>query len=102
MHINEVLTAIRNGTLDANLDLIRNATVERPKARAPKAYEFRPGQRVFFNNNTRPHYLRGAEAVVVKVNQVKIVVDLVVPMGKFNKNVTVPTSLIAIPKAPVA
>lgn len=95
MQINELLTAIRNGNYDQNLDGIRHAIIDRQKAKAPKAYEFHPGQRVFFNSKVRPQYLQGVAATVVKINQVKIVVDLERPAGRYYKGVTVPTTLIA-------
>lgn len=91
MQINELLTAIRNGNYDQNLDGIRHAIIDRQKAKAPRAYEFRPGQHVFFK------YLQGVGATVVKINHTKIVVDLDQPAGRFYKGVTVPTTLIAVP-----
>lgn len=97
MQINELLTAIRNGNYDQNLDGIRHAIIDRQKAKAPRAYEFRPGQRVFFNSKVRPQYLQGVGATVVKINHTKIVVDLDQPAGRFYKGVTVPTTLIAVP-----
>lgn len=97
MQINELLTAIHLGTYDANLDTLRYAIIDRQKAKAPKAYEFRSGQRVFFNSKVRPQYLQGVGATVTKINHTKIVVDLDKPLGRFFKGVTVPTSLIATP-----
>lgn len=52
------------------------------------------GDHIWFNESTRPTYIIGCEAVVVKVNPKKIVVDLVKPTARFHRNVTVSLSLI--------
>jgi hypothetical protein len=97
--LGEVKTAIIVGDLDANLDALKQAikTREGMKAIQLKS-ELSIGDTVYFTNKVRPAYMAGAAATVKEINRVRIVVDLVKPAGRFNKNVTVPVELVTTVK----
>jgi translation elongation factor EF-Tu-like GTPase len=89
-----VIYDITIGTHDEYLDDILWAVKQRKSAIAPKAWDFKPGDRVRYTDATRPLYLIGATGVVRQINRTKVVVDLDQPAGRFHKRVTTPTSLI--------
>lgn len=93
----EMKQALLSGSLDAHLDEMSRIIQIRRDVTAPQVWDFIEGQTVRFNNRVNPKYLRGAEAVVKKINRTRIVVDLVKPQGRFNKNITVPLTLIEYP-----
>ncbi|MHB8692168.1 MAG: hypothetical protein ACYDHH_13065 [Solirubrobacteraceae bacterium] len=83
-----LLDQIASGELDAHLAAIADAvdarhalleTVSSAKALAM----LNVGDRVRFNHHTRPQYLRGAEAIVVELDQRTATVRLQNPVGRF-------------------
>lgn len=95
MTVNDIKTAIINGQLDAALDLLKQTikTREGMKALQLKS-ELGIGDTVYFTSKVRPAYLAGVPAKVKDINRVRIVVDLLNPVGRFNKNITVPVELV--------
>lgn len=83
-----LLDAIADGELDAHLTAIADAvharldlleTVNSAKALAMLTV----GDRVRFNNTTRPQYLRGVEGVVIELDQHTATVCVHQPIGRF-------------------
>jgi uncharacterized protein YkvS len=72
------------------IELVR----QRRAAKSPQIWEFQVGERVRFNDGTRPKYLQGVEGTVKKINRTKIVVDLDERKERFFKNITVPLTLV--------
>ncbi|MFI5405117.1 MAG: hypothetical protein ACHQ1D_01250 [Nitrososphaerales archaeon] len=73
-----VIEDIVKGKFDNNLDAISRAIKDRRTAlNGIKLYSFRAGDTVKFNSQTRPKYLQGLTAEVVRVNQKRIVVKFV-------------------------
>ena len=73
----EIVKEIVAGRFDDDLDVISKAVKDRRAAlNSVKMYSFRAGDVVKFNSLTRPKYLAGTEATVVKVNQKRIVVKI--------------------------
>lgn len=95
-YYNKVILPIMQGEYDDYLDNFVQACQNRKKDMAPKIYEFNIGDVVRFNTSTRPKYLQGKTAKVVKVNRSKIVVkiDGMDPYAKYSGDVTVPLALI--------
>lgn len=93
---NAFLLPLYRGEYDEYLDNIIAAVHNRKKDMAPKIWEFGIGDIVRLNNQTRPKYLQGKTAKVVKVNRSKIVIkiDDMEPFAKYAGNVTVPLSLV--------
>lgn len=91
-----MINDIKTGKYDDQLDMIVQAVKARKDALLPQIWEFSIGDAVRFNNSTRPKYLQGKTAKVVKVNRSKIVVkiDDMEPFAKYAGNVTVPLSLV--------
>lgn len=93
--ISDVLTNIVLGKFDGDLDRIITAANSRRKTVGEaKIYSFSVGDRVKYNQLTKPKYLVGAIGTIKQINRTKVVVDLDSPAGKFSKNVITPTSLI--------
>lgn len=82
------------GEFDEYLDGMEQTIREYKKSKAPKIWEFQIGERVRFNDGTRPKYLQGVEGTVKKINRTKIVVDLDERKERFFKNITVPLTLV--------
>lgn len=83
-----LLDAIADGELDAHLTAIADAvharqelleTVNSAKALAMLCV----GDRVRFNDHTRPQYLRGVEGVVIELDQHTATVCMHQPIGRF-------------------
>lgn len=55
---------------------------------------FQIGQRVRYNAATRPTYLIGQVGTIVKINPVRVVVDLDTPVGRFHRHIKTPESLL--------
>lgn len=90
---------IYRGELDEHLDRLATSIRNRREALANgKRGKMEIGSIVYLNNTTRPAYLQGAAVEVVKFNTKKIVVNMVNPIGKWDKNVRVPLSLISLEK----
>lgn len=87
---------IKQGKYDNDLDMIAKAVQARKQALLPQIWEFSVGDLVRLNGNTRPKYLQGKQAKVVKVNRTKIVVDIdgMEYPSKYSGNVTVPLELV--------
>jgi len=86
---------MNNGDWDEDLSRIESAiSARRSLLSAIKLDDFRVGDVVSFNSSTNPKYLIGKRAVVVKINQKRVVVDLVYPRGRFSKNITCPTDIL--------
>ena len=67
--------AIADGDADTFLDAISRAVKSRrAELNGNKLYTLNPGDIVKFNSLTRPKYLRGIEAEVVRVNRKRVVV----------------------------
>lgn len=87
---------IKQGKYDNVLDMIDKAVQARKQALLPQIWEFSIGDLVKLNDNTRPKYLQGKQARVVKVNRTKIVVDIdgIEYPSKYSGEVTVPLALV--------
>ena len=71
----EFIIGIINGAADENLDTINSAIKSRQKIlNSRKMFLFNPGDIVMFNRNTRPKYLQGQKAKVVKINRTTVTV----------------------------
>lgn len=90
-------TALATGEFDEHLDDIAAVIKRRRDANAPQIWDFIEGQTVKVNNKANPHYMRGALAVVKKVNRTRLVIDLNEPRGRFHKNITIPLTLVEQP-----
>lgn len=87
---------IKQGKYDKQLDMIVQAAKARKEALQPQIWEFSIGDIVRLNEQTRPKYLQGKTAKVVKVNRSKIVIDIdgqEFP-DKYSGHVTVPLALV--------
>jgi hypothetical protein len=87
---------IKQGKYDNDLDTIAKAVQARKQALLPQIWEFSVGDLVRLNEQTRPKYLQGKTAKVVKVNRSKIVIDIdgqEFP-DKYSGHVTVPLALV--------
>lgn len=87
---------IKQGKYDNDLDTIAKAVQARKQALLPQIWEFSVGDLVRLNEQTRPKYLQGKTAKVVKVNRSKIVIDIdgqEFP-DKYSGHVTVPLELV--------
>lgn len=93
MEIRDFQIALMIGKFDEHLDYIISATRERKTDLAPKAYDFKIGDRVRMNN-ANPKYLNGALATIKKINRTKVVIDLDERHGKFYTNITAPTTML--------
>lgn len=87
---------IRGGAHDDELDAIIRAAQDRKKALAPTVYDFRVGDKVRFNDTTRPQYMRGMLATVVARRQTKLTVRIDRDHGKFRagRDIVAPTSIL--------
>ena len=90
----DFVTPLFMGEFDEYLDGMIHTINEYKKSKAPKIWEFQIGERVRFNDGTRPKYLQGVEGTVKKINRTKIVVDLDERKERFFKNITVPLTLV--------
>lgn len=92
-----LINEIAKGTYDADLDTLTEYIRFRQKHLAPKAYEFRVGQRVWFNDKVRPTYLIGVPATITKINQKKVKVRLDDRTGRFGTgDISCPTNLLTM------
>lgn len=86
---------ILNGEADSEFAAIRAAMKQRSKALAAvRVASYSPGDKVRFSSEVRPKYLAGQEAVVKRVLQSNVVVDLVQPAGRFSTDIRVPATLL--------
>ena len=91
-----MINDIKQGKYDEQLDMIVQAVKARKEALQPQIWEFEVGDLVVLNENTRPKYLQGKTAKVVKINRSKIVVNIdgMEYPDKYSGNVTVPLALV--------
>lgn len=80
---------IRGGAHDDELDAILQAAQDRKKALAPKAWDFRSGDRVRFGKTTRPQYLRGVEGTIIGIRQTKVELRIDIDHGRFRAGSTI-------------
>lgn len=98
MEIKDIIKFILNDATASDIDSIRRTLVARKDQDAVALRcELQVGQTVWLKAG-KPAYLNGAEAVVVKINRERVVIDLVKPAGKFFKGVTTPVSLLSTVK----
>lgn len=93
----EVIDAIQRGRVDDDIRQILQTINDRIKIVARiKMASLVPGDRVRFTDATRPVYLRGAEAVVEKVNQSSVTVRMAEDRRKYavGSKVRVPNTLL--------
>lgn len=90
----ETAKSIMLGEYDEYLDQIENAVKLRRKDKAPRIWEFSVGDKVRYNSETNPKYLRGATGTIVRVNRTKVVIHLDQPVGRFQGNINTPTALL--------
>lgn len=88
-----MITNIKSGEYDDQLDMILAAVKARKNALKPQIWEFQVGDKVKIIN-ANPKYLNGSTAIITKVNRTKIVIDLDTPNGKFSSNITTPISMV--------
>lgn len=81
----DVISAVERGDLDAKLDMLESAVVER-KSKIRSAVtlsDFIVGNRVKINERCGTRYLRGETGVVVGIRRTKLVVNFDNPTGRF-------------------
>ena len=88
-----MISNIKSGEYDGQLDMILAAVKARKDALKPQIWEFRIGDRVKMIN-ANPTYLNGAMATVKKVNRTKVVIDLDTPTGRFSRNIVTPLGML--------
>lgn len=91
----ELILSIVRGERDSEIEEIMRACKDRrDQLNSIKIYEFQEGDKVRYNGQTNPKYLRGVVGTIRKVNRTKVVVDLDKPVGRFSRGITTPTSMI--------
>lgn len=98
----EIISAVEQGDLDAKLDLLESAVLERKsKIRsATTITDFSIGNRVKVNERCGTRYLRGEEGVVVGIRRTKLVIQFDNPSGRFarkNSDGTIYSSDVVVP-----
>jgi hypothetical protein len=81
----DVISAVERGDLDAKLDMLESAVLER-KSKIRSAVtisDFIVGNRVKINERCGTRYLRGETGVVVGIRRTKLVVHFDNPTGRF-------------------
>ena len=87
MNINEIITAINSGEVDADLDTILDTARSRQsRAATAKAQELVRGDTIRVTGNIRPKYLVGAEATVTEVAGANISATMNTSVGKYYRN----------------
>lgn len=97
--IKDLVKFIQMGKWDDELDTIILTARERSKGlkkvRATQKFvNLNRGDKVVFNDETRPLYLQGTIGTIKSKKQSKVIVDLDVPAGRFHKNISVPVNLL--------
>lgn len=87
---------ILGGAHDDELDTILRAVQLRRKALAPTVYDFQVGDKVRFNNTTKPQYMQGMLATVVARRQTKLTVRIDRDHGRFRAgcDIVTPASIL--------
>jgi len=89
MNINEIITAINSGEVDADLDTILDTARSRQRrAATAKAQELVRGDIIRVTGNIRPKYLVGVEATVTEVAGDKITATMNTTVGKYYQGET--------------
>lgn len=88
-----MISNIKSGEYDDQLDMILAAVKARKNALKPQIWEFQVGDKVKIIN-ANPKYLNGATAIIKKVNRTKVVIDLDTPNGRFSHNITTPLGML--------
>jgi transcription antitermination factor NusG len=88
-----MISNIKSGEYDDQLDMILAAVKARKNALKPQIWEFQVGDKVKIVNDN-PKYLNGATATIKKVNRTKVVIDLDTPNGRFSSNITTPLGML--------
>lgn len=83
-----------SGDFDEYLDGMIDSIRYRQKDIAPKARDFKVGDRVRYNEHVRPKYMAGVEGVIQKINRTKVTVQLDSSQGRFYGPVNTPPSLL--------
>lgn len=93
--IPQLTNAILDGLLDANLDTIgRCVSSRREVLQSRKRASLFVGDTVYFLPTTKPSYLAGLPAKIMKINAKRLVVDLFEPVGRFDKSIRTPLSIV--------
>lgn len=94
----EIILAVSNGSLDADLDtLVNYLRARRDQIIKVKVFTtLVPGAEVTFNNKIRPARLVGQKAIVEHVNRETVAVRLKIPDSRFFGVVKVPMNLLAL------
>ena len=97
-----VVSAVERGDLDAKLDLLESAVLERKsKIRsATTIADLSVGNKVKINERCGTRYLRGETGVVVGIRRTKLVVHFDNPTGRFarkNADGTIYSSDVVVP-----
>jgi hypothetical protein len=88
-------TAIITGEFDNELDLIaQSIKTRRDMLSAKLKSSLSIGDKVKFNDQTNPAYMRGMVATVVNIKRERVVVRMDKPTGRFTGSITTPVSLL--------
>lgn len=88
-------TSIITGQLDAELDLItRSIKTRKDMLSAMLKNSLNIGDKVKFNDQTKPTYMRGMTATIVSIKRERVEVKMDKPTGRFTGLLTTPVSLL--------
>lgn len=77
--------------------VIEPFTPEAPRflpTQTSKISTLKVGDKVRLNNKANPKYIRGSTATIKKINHTRVVLDLDIPQGRFDKNINCPVSIL--------
>ena len=97
--MNEIIDKVLGGEADEYLNELREAVNSRRKVVAARVVSgVKVGDRIRFNENTRPKYLQGIEAVVVEKLQKNVRVEMAETAGRYTAGmpITVPAILVEV------
>lgn len=95
--IDDLCHYIGKGEFDDHLDELAERVSRRKTALSALFFStLKVGDKVMFNERTRPKYLQGATATVVELNRTRAVVDLDAPIGKFEGKISTTPALIEL------
>lgn len=95
--IGSALAMVMSGDVDEELDVLTEAIKERKQQIVANfRLTLSVGDRVRFNDLTRPKYLQGVEATLIEKLQKNIVVLLDEPVGKFGKRIRTSVGLVEV------
>lgn len=91
----QVNTAIITGVFDTELDLInRSIKTRKDMLSAMLKNSLNIGDKVKFNDTTKPTYMRGMVATVTQIRRERVSVKLDKPTGRFQGEIVTPVSLL--------